>query len=171
MSRAVEQWVWAQRDLNPQDTLILLAIADNADTQTGEAWPRVEWIAQHARCSVRTVQYRLRRLVAAGYLNIQVRAGGGPNWQGERRYRPNLYTVLWPERCKIDTPERCKISTLRGARSGVSEVQPVAPQDSKTDSNTDRARTASPTGRRAKLRSVPCYAVDPLTNELIEVDG
>ena len=59
------------------DMAVLLAIADSADKDTGEAWPAQKTIARRARQTDRSVRKVLVRLRAAGWVT----------W--EKRLRPN----------------------------------------------------------------------------------
>ena len=72
--------VCAVLDRGPADLAemaVLLAIADSADRDTGEAWPAQKTIARRARQTDRSVRNVLARLQAAGWLT----------W--EKRLRPN----------------------------------------------------------------------------------
>lgn len=82
--------VCAVLDRGPSDLsemAVLLAIADSADKDTGEAWPSQATIAQRARQTDRSVRNVIGRLVAAGWLSVEERRR--PN--GSRR--SSLYTV------------------------------------------------------------------------------
>lgn len=66
---------------------VLLAIADSADKDTGEAWPAQKTIARRARQSDRSVRNVLRRLQAAGWITWEkrLRANGSQ--------ASNVYTI------------------------------------------------------------------------------
>lgn len=68
--------VCAVLDRGPEDLAemaVLLAIADSADKDTGEAWPSQATIARRARQSDRNVRNVIGRLVAAGWLSVEDR--------------------------------------------------------------------------------------------------
>jgi hypothetical protein len=68
--------VCAVLDRGPKDLAemaVLLAIADSADKDTGEAWPSQVTIARRARQSDRNVRNVIGRLVAAGWLTVEER--------------------------------------------------------------------------------------------------
>ena len=63
-------------DRGPSDLAemaVLLAIADSADRDTGEAWPSQRTIARRARQSDRNVRNVLDRLRAGGWLTWEAR--------------------------------------------------------------------------------------------------
>lgn len=82
--------VCAVLDRGPSDLAemaVLLAIADSADKDSGEAWPSQSTIARRARQTDRSVRNVLRRLVDGGWLSIEPRKR--PNGSATS----NLYTV------------------------------------------------------------------------------
>lgn len=88
MSVQAMAWVLESSRATGSDRLVLLAIANHASKEGGEAWPSIPLIAAEARVSERTVSRSLIRLAALGELEV-VRGGGrGPN-----QYRPNLYAL------------------------------------------------------------------------------
>lgn len=87
-------WVWEQSKAEGLDRLVLLAIADNANDQGGNAYPSVETLRVKAKVSERTVQRAVRRLVGLG--ELRVRPGAGQNGV-------NVYTVVMTPR-QDDTP-------------------------------------------------------------------
>lgn len=70
-------WVWGLDELPPSETLVLLALADQANDE-GFCWPTQETIARKARCSVRSVKRAIESLKRAELLRIEHRntAGG-----------------------------------------------------------------------------------------------
>lgn len=72
---------------NPVEKLVLIAICDSADKDSGEAWPSLATIARRAGIEPRSVRRVLRRLEASGWITSekQERANGSR--------RSNLYTV------------------------------------------------------------------------------
>ena len=64
--------------------MTFLAIGDNADDETGVAFPSIEYLAWKTRLSRRSVQYAIKQLEESGW--IKVRYGAGDN-------RENLYLI------------------------------------------------------------------------------
>ncbi|AEH08772.1 hypothetical protein FsymDg_1287 [Candidatus Protofrankia datiscae] len=75
-------WVWGSSPTAGNERLVLLAIADTADDDGGNAWPSVATLAHKTRLAPRTVQRVIRRLVAGGHLLVETAAGRG----GANRY-------------------------------------------------------------------------------------
>ncbi len=125
-------WVWAHSAAEGIERLVLLAIADQAGDDGGQAWPSVQRLAAKARVSVRTVQRAIRALQARGELAVQVNAG----MRGA-----NLYTVLMSPR-PDDTPA--------GSAPGPAAGPAAAPaQDVAPGAGPDAAPGAGPVAARA----------------------
>jgi hypothetical protein len=63
-------WAFTEAPVtNKADLLVLLVLANHAN-DTGLAWPSVPRISKHSRLSERAVYYGLRRLVAAGVIQV-----------------------------------------------------------------------------------------------------
>lgn len=65
-------WVWGLKELPASETLVLLALADQANDE-GFCWPTQETIAAKARCSVRSVKRAIDVLKRAELLHIEHR--------------------------------------------------------------------------------------------------
>jgi DNA-binding Lrp family transcriptional regulator len=113
MSVHVTTWVYENTpdDVTPAEMLVLLVLADHANSEGGLAYPSVERIARMSRISKRGVQYALRRLVERGALQIQHPA---------TNKRPTVY--CFPAFRGASYSPQAKI---RGAMSDVLGVQPV----------------------------------------------
>lgn len=83
--------VWRHGPEAPVDRLVLLAVADFADDNTGRCWPSVARLASMCRMTERGVRNVLRRLEAGGYLETDISRGGR---SATNRYR----VVINPER-------------------------------------------------------------------------
>ena len=83
MSVACMSWVFTHSTAAGADRLLLLAIADHAGDDGGDAWPSVPTLARKTGTSERTVQRGLSRLEAGGHLAVERCAGRG----GTNRYR------------------------------------------------------------------------------------
>lgn len=120
MSIRTSDDVWKFSQAKGSDLLVLLAIADNADEETREAYPSLAHIAKKTRLSARAVNYCLARLMELGELQIQYNAGP---------HRCNLFTLKQYEGVQSvlakdasDAKGGCKIPQKR--------VQPGAPKPS-----------------------------------------
>lgn len=69
-------WVWGLKELPASETLVLLALADQANDE-GFCWPTQETIAAKARCSVRSVKRAIDSLKRAELLRIEHRGNDG----------------------------------------------------------------------------------------------
>lgn len=77
--------VWAESEQSGSALLLLLALADNADTETREAWPSVPYLAKKTRLHRATVMRLVARLEADGEIEV-IREDGKVN-----RYRICTY--------------------------------------------------------------------------------
>jgi len=91
VSVQASSWVWEHSEAKGNARLVLLAIADAADAQGENAWPKQETIARMVRVDVRTVRRLVDDLIELGELQM-IRHGGGTNFtRGDRR--PHLYRL------------------------------------------------------------------------------
>lgn len=88
MSVRVMSWVWEHSASSGAERLVLLAIADAAADDGGNAWPSVRTIAKKANIDSRTAQRAVRRLVEMGELKVREYAGQN----GTHRYRVVMKT-------------------------------------------------------------------------------
>lgn len=88
MSVKVMDLIWQGSEHKGSDLLVLLAIGDNADEETGIAYPGIEYLARKTRLSPRGVQYAVKRLLDSDELELLQRGG---RKGGERR--ANTYRV------------------------------------------------------------------------------
>jgi hypothetical protein len=116
----VISWVWRSSAATGTDRLVLLAIADAADSDGTNAWPSVATLARKAAVSNRTVQRSIGNLVELGELEVLEQAGGPARMRADRR--PNEYRVLMQRRG--DTP--VAPSEPRGDSGGADGVTSVA---------------------------------------------
>lgn len=108
MSVKVSAWVWSIEQDNPVDRLVLLAIADCAADDGGNAWPSMTTLAKKACVTKRGAQIAVRRLVAAGLVKVG---------EGLGRGRCNQYTVL------INSEQRSSLPTKKSEPA--SPIDPV----------------------------------------------
>lgn len=119
--------ICAVLDRGPADLAemaVLLAIADSADKDIGEAWPSLSTVAARSRQSVRSVHNVLARL----------RAGGWLTW--ENRLRPNgsktsnVYTISLERLGETSNKIRRATGAGPGRATGAGgDVQPVQVRD------------------------------------------
>jgi len=135
MSVAATTWAWARPSgpggVRGNDRLVLLAIADAADSKGQNAWPAIETIAAMAGLSERTVQRSIRSLEQLGILTIERNAGGDHRVRVDRR--PNRYGLMM------------------ASDHGVTDQHPVElgePVDSQDHGVTDRAVRGDKSGHR-----------------------
>ncbi len=79
MSIKVMNWVWEYSPAKGTELLMLLAIADNASDDGGNAYPSVRTLARKTRMGERSVQRIVRKLAEEGHLSIKERGGRDPN--------------------------------------------------------------------------------------------
>jgi hypothetical protein len=126
MSVRIVAEVWEQAQVKGSALLLLLALADHADSVHARCYPSIPRLAHLIRMSPRNTQYLLRKLEAAGHLAIQ-----------HTPRQPNQYQLLRPW-CKLCTPgappctQWCNHVSAEGARA-------LAP-DPKTDPKEEEKR-------------------------------
>ncbi len=132
MSIRVMTWVWEQSQAEGLERLVLLAIADNANDQGGNAWPSVQTLRTKAKVSERTVQRAVRRLVALGELRVS---------QGAGQNGVNVYTVVMTPRPAVTPPDSHPVTETPVAETpggvtqsagGVSQSLTPRPPDTQT---------------------------------------
>lgn len=119
MSIKVMTAVWDHSQHKGSELLLLLALADFAHDDGGNAFPSVKTMKEKTRLSERAVQYLLRALVASGEL-----AEDGKHPSGTTRYR---IVVAALGGAKIAPVQR---TAAGGATDGIVGVQPTAPDPS-----------------------------------------
>jgi hypothetical protein len=92
MSIEAMVWVLHNSPTSGTDKVLLLGIANHADTEGRNAWPSVATLAKYANLEPRGVQKALRRLQDEGHIRIEPQAGGTADMRSDRR--PNRYSVL-----------------------------------------------------------------------------
>jgi hypothetical protein len=97
MSIKIMAEVWEHSQAKGSELLLLLALADHADSVHAQCWPAVQRLALLIRMSERNTQYLLRKLEADGHIAIQLR--------GSSR-RTNLYRIHRPW-CKDYAGHKC----------------------------------------------------------------
>lgn len=135
MSNRIFQAVW---DFGPEtrtEMLVLMALADCADAESGECFPSIEHISRAARASRRTVVLTLKALEADGWIKIDVRT------RANGSQTSNLYTINTQKLGLAPLPVRPPKGGVRKPHGGDAKparggVQPLHP--------TSRAETAPP---------------------------
>ena len=163
MAISVMSWVWAESKAQGPDLLVLLAIADQAREESGEAWPAVSTLAGKARVSERTVQRCVRRLVDLG--ELEVRESEGRNGVNVYRVVMGRHTVTptdsHPDRESPAQPEQEQ--TKEGVTQSPRHADGVTPVTPRGD--TGVTRTVKNHQSKNILSEVP---PDPLIEELCE---
>lgn len=153
MSIGVMTWVWTHSQSRNGARLVLLAIADCASDDGGNAWPSIDTIRRKANLkSDRTVQAAIKELVDLGELKVKANAGPGG---------VNRYTVIM--RTPVPTPARfAPPQDLHPAEFAGVETEPesdTTPQD--PPQNLHPANSAPP----QNLRQTPAnIAGEPSLN-------
>lgn len=131
MSVTVQTWVWQNSDSNGNDRIVLLAIADEADDDGGNAYPSMERLATKCRVNRATVMRSVRRLEEQGELLVL-----RPDEYGRGKF--NVYCVLMgrpAETLTVCHPsnqrQKSVKTTERSARKGAEGRAQVRP-DPKT---------------------------------------
>lgn len=70
MSIQAIAWALSRHVDDPYAKLILIALSNHADQQTGHCWPTMSLLAKHASCDRRTVMRKLPGLADAGHIKI-----------------------------------------------------------------------------------------------------
>lgn len=86
MSVAASSWVWEHSRAKGTARLVLLALADHAGADGGDAYPSVRRLSVRCGISTRSVQGALKVLVALGELEVEDQAGP----RGVNRYRLSM---------------------------------------------------------------------------------
>lgn len=85
MSIKISTRVWEDRSLKSTELLLMLALADNADENTRQCFPSVDYLAAKIRKSRRNVQDTIQNLVSDGKIVVTLNAG---------RNGTNVYTLF-----------------------------------------------------------------------------
>jgi hypothetical protein len=110
MSTRITAEVWERSQAKGSALLLLLALADYADSVHGQCWPAVQRLSMLIRMSERNTQYLLRKLEADGHISIHLQAS--PR-------KTNLYQVLrpWCKDCAVPSTEGATGHTGNGAKA------------------------------------------------------
>jgi hypothetical protein len=112
-------WAIETRVGDPTLKVLLMALANHANSDEWEAWPKLETLAFEAEISKRTVQRGLERLKQLGLISIEhsFRPDGSQTSSRIRLLRGG----------QIDTPSRGQIGTLGCHSSDVGRVTELCP--------------------------------------------
>lgn len=138
--------VWALKHApvtDPHEHLVLIGLADHAGDDGTGARPSATTLAEYARCSVRTVRYRLKALEAAGL----IRRGDQRSVEHLRAdRRPVVYDLMVNGVHVIHPADGVHGEVERGAQPGTDGVHAAAhkPSLNRTEPTTPTvSRTAS----------------------------
>ena len=106
MSTRASNWVWELEDLGPSETLVLLALADQAN-DAGVAWPAQGSLARRARQTDRNVRRMLVKLERMGLLSVERRSSS--HGRKSNRYRLHVGARIGEslESRQPDNPSGC----------------------------------------------------------------
>lgn len=103
-------------DLPPIPKLILLALADFADEETGECWPSQTRLAKKASISERTIRSHIAPLVEDGYIEILARGDGRGH---STRYRLNLIRLKAAALAALQDEAKAEADALKAEADAV----------------------------------------------------
>jgi len=105
MSFEAAAWAIKQRPESATEKLLLIALADCMNAETGRCFPSVDYLADAALCSKRTAQRAIKSLEAQGFITRAFRVNDTPlyrfNTEGCQNVTPCQKDVLG---CQNDTP-------------------------------------------------------------------
>lgn len=157
MSIQAIAWVLDYSEANGIDRLVLIALANHANSETGECHPGVRRIAQEAHCAPETVTISIRRLVKLGEVVVTERG------QGRATTKYHLPWLSTSERSARPDP-RTSNPVVRGSGSVVRGSEPVV-------RGLDRAEP-EPVNRTAHDAAPPADAGDVVAPKIITLsDG
>jgi len=145
MSIKVMSWVWENSQAGGTDLLVLLAIADHASDDGGNAWPSMDLLARKTRVSERTVRRSLRELESLGELATEPGTGR----------TSSHYQVLMSQGGQDDRPH-----PGQGDPPGRTDCPPTPDGDVRQTVN-------EPSGNQRTSSALPADA-DPVIVELCE---
>lgn len=163
MSVKVTSWVWEHSQAKGSARLVLLALADHAGADGGDAYPSVRRLATRCGVSERTVQEALRTLAELG--EIEIRQNAGPH--GTNRYRVICSTpaesappadIAPPRKAPQGPPQNLHVAPAGSAPEPSLTVQ-EPPLSSTSDSRVPRSVWRAIAERKLSIRKG-----DPLTD-------
>jgi hypothetical protein len=108
MSVKLMSLVWEKSDHKGSELLTLLAIADNANDETAEAYPSLGLLSTKTRLAPRSVQYVLDKLYASGELELVKRG----RWGVANLYRINTQALRHkPSKVKVKSEPKLTVVT------------------------------------------------------------
>lgn len=123
--------VFARYPRGGSEMLLALAIADHAHDDGTSVRPSVRHLAEKTRQSERAVQYQLRSMEAAGWLQLVGNAMGGRNTPREYRIDPDWVkgaNSAPPEKGATDGVKGCNPAPERVQKGAVKGATAIAPE-------------------------------------------
>lgn len=146
MAIEVTQWVWNYSHSRLSDRLVLLAIADNANSRNGDgAWPSVSELMRKANLSERGVRGAIKNLQTLGELEVLYNAGPS----GVNAYRVIMGDARPPDPGGPDT-EGDDMRNLAPAKSAPAKFAPADRRQSLQGAK-PAAQTAKPAAQTANF--------------------
>jgi hypothetical protein len=149
MSVYATMFVWETSNQKSTSLLALLAIADYADEETGEAFPGITKLSSKLRMKERNTQTLLRKIEAEGELLIDENKGVQTSTGRTNRYTLVGYREWYKEVQKIASLRKqgVQVSVTRGASFGSQGVQELAPNPSVEPSIHPSDKDSAPAAR------------------------
>lgn len=134
--------VWREGPEDSSERLLLLALADHADQQTGQCYPSIERLVTYTKLSRATIFRLLNQLSRPGSRFLRLVAKGG---QGARN--TNTYEVF------PGAPEESPTATLKGGTQRPLEESPTTTLKGRSQCNKGRSqcKEGSPTATRSVI--------------------
>jgi len=120
MSLQAYVWAWAQKDVTTNEKMVLLALADRHNSDTGECWPSNRRLAEDTRLSEPSIKKITKALAERGLISKEERR------TPSGRHTSNMYRLHIPKTSRdpqgdktdgypIDTHEGYPIDTHMGS--------------------------------------------------------
>ena len=123
--------VWSQPPVGGSALLVLLALADNADEDTRQAWPSLARLSFKAQVGVSTVQRAIRELESKGIIQAH-----GPKWKSGPIERRITSSSGWPEPpVRLTTPVT---AMTRGGSHSYDQPTTIEPSGDSPSGSEDR---------------------------------
>lgn len=162
MSVEAISWVLNHSPVTGTDKVILIGLANHADSAGHDAWPALATLARYANLDRRNVQRALRRLESGGHIAVETQEGGDHRTRDDRR--TNRYRIIMqrggvdatpPPSEPVDNPPRggadAMASVARGGADGANGAALAPPEPSLEPLN---ARAATLRVTKAELRAL-----------------
>lgn len=157
MAIGVMTWVWNHSRSRHGSRLVLLAIADCASSDGGNAWPSNAELRRKSGLGERAVQTALAELVKLG--ELEVRYNEGPSGC-------NRYQVIMGDPRNICTPaENAPPQKMRGSRKRTAKSPQAKPQDPAESAPPQISQQPPQNLHPTPAESAPVTVLEPKANQ------